>query len=696
MPNQMPEPAPYDAGAYRGLVMVKTPEQTDAYMQAQDQAETQQPITPVITALAGHIDSAWMANKTAKGPIELVLLQCMRQRAGEYDPDVLAQLQQQGEKNPIYMMVTDIKCRAAIAWIKDSMIPQGEVPFRLDPTPIPTLPPEMVDIAKAKVTAGLQQRMMETGIDARQIDRTMMMEVADQVKGELRKQVEEMARKDADQLGREINDELVEGSWYESLNDLIDDFVTYPTAFMRGPVPRRKRVIEWVKQGGKSIPTITMKIVKDYERVSPFDIYPSSGAKTLNDGNLIQHIRYSPSDLQEMIGVEGYDEEAIRQVLDLHAQGGLKEWLSIDSARALLENRHNETGDIEPRIDGLRFMGDVQGKMLLAWGMSPEQVPDPDIMYPVTCVKIGPHVISARINQNPLKHRNYYCASFIKVVGSLWGRSVPMVMKDIQRICNGAARSIVTNMSMASGPQVWINKSRMDPTMDAAKMWPWKIWAFNDGEIKSRTDIPMDFFMPQVIVNELLAIYKHFYDQAGEVTGIPAYIHASDKVSGAGSTMGGLSMLMNASAKGLRSSVINIDKGVIVPSVKEHWMGIMINDPERAIGDANVVARASDYLMQAEQLQMATAEALGLTNNPTDMEIIGLEGRGEMLREYLKRLKIPVDRIVPDRDSLINKTAENKLTGLIQRLAKALGMDPQQLMTLAQGGQPALPAPQGA
>ena len=64
-----------------------------------------------------------------------------------------------------------------------------------------------------------------------------------------------------------------------------------------------------------------------------------------------------------------------------------------------------------------------------------------------------------------------------------------------------------------------------------------------------------------------------------------------------------------------------------------------------------VVARASEHLVIAEQLQLRRTEFLERTNNPIDMQIIGMEGRAEILRETSKSLKMS-DDIVPAKDDL--------------------------------------------
>jgi len=64
------------------------------------------------------------------------------------------------------------------------------------------------------------------------------------------------------------------------------------------------------------------------------------------------------------------------------------------------------------------------------------------------------------------------------------------------------------------------------------------------------------------------------------------------------------------------------------------------------------VARASELLVIAEQLQMRRNEWLQTTNNPTDMMITGIKGRAAVLRESAKSLKMPADKVVPDEEAL--------------------------------------------
>jgi TolA-binding protein len=66
-------------------------------------------------------------------------------------------------------------------------------------------------------------------------------------------------------------------------------------------------------------------------------------------------------------------------------------------------------------------------------------------------------------------------------------------------------------------------------------------------------------------------------------------------------------------------------------------------------GDASVVARGAVSLMQLETLQLRRNEFLTATANPMDSQIVGLEGRAEILREVAKGLQMDINKVVPKK-----------------------------------------------
>lgn len=649
-------------------------------------------IRPEVSSLAGHVRNAFTVAVTAKQSVQEEMLRCLRQRNGIYEADVLQGIQAQGGTE-IYMMITDIKSRALESFLEDSLIPVGERPFEAKSSPIPEIPPEIAARAWMMLGKELEQQLMaENGgvFDPRMLTPELLQQEGEKLKQDLLKEMKAIADEAAKELSERIDDEFVEGKWYEALSDFIRDVSTYPTAFVVGPTYRKKKVLEWEPIPGTQLSQVKAveKIVKEYDRFDPFDVYPSPGAKSIQDGELCLRMRYRRSDLVQMKGVPGYDGATIDKVLDMYGSTGFRDYIYTDTEHADLHDRQMETWDPTGWIDGVKFFGSVQGLMLRQWGMDKEQVPDPFMDYNITAIVIGNYVIMARINHHPLGKRNIYSASYKKRNGSIWGQSPPRLMRDIQSLCNAIARAICNNVAIASGPQVWVNAERVPPGTDITSIYPWKIWTFMNPKTGAggSNDRPMEFFQPNLHSTELMGIYDYFFKQASEVTGIPAY--TSENLRGAGKTARGLAMLRNDAARGLRSVVRNIDNGVISPSVEEHWLTIIMEDPEAAKGDVKIVARASDYLIQQEQLEIRRQEMLDRTNNPVDLQILGIDGRAELLRENARALKMDVDKIIPSKEDMIMTMVQAQVDQVIMRLAQALGIPPEQLMAILQGPQP--------
>ena len=134
---------------------------------------------------------------------------------------------------------------------------------------------------------------------------------------------------------------------------------------------------------------------------------------------------------------------------------------------------------------------------------------------------------------------------------------------------------------------------------------------------------------------------------------------------------------MNAASKSMKEVVRAVDIHVIEPLVSNLYTSAMIDPdvPEDIKGDAQVKARGSDALMYKEATAMRQAEFLATTNNPTDMQIIGPEGRRVLLESAAKAADLPASRFVPTEDELRQKLM-NEMAA-VQQQAAAQGQIPQ-------------------
>ena len=626
----------------------------------------------IASGISGHITSCWSKAKFAKQQITERLLACERQRRGEYDPDKAADIAQTGGSD-IFMMITDVKCAGAKSWIQDVML-QNTRPFDLEPSQEPALPPEVklsiIDFvrheAEAYVMAGQQLHP--------EAFRQRMGEVHDQILLKLR----EEAKETAERMAGVITDQLHEGGFHRSMQDFIDDFVTYPTAILKGPSVRKKKKLKW---GPNFTPIVTNDFFREVERVSPYDLFPSPNASNVDDGFIIQRHKLTVKTLESMKGVPGYSDNEIDQVLERYAGKGFRYFEYGDQQRDNLEGKYHSRLYNDNIIEALEFWGPVMGEMLIQWGMKGI---DPRAVYEVNAWQIAGFTIKCVLNPDPLGERPYEIASWRNIPGAFWGTALPEVMRDVQIMCNSSARALANNMGIGSGPQVEVAVDRLADGEDLTQMYPWKIWQTTSD--KTGGNQPgVRFFMPEMKAAELMGIYNQFAKQADEVTGIPNYIYGGGSGgSGAGRTASGLSMLMDNAAKGIKTAIGQVDR-VVEMVVKRFYIHNMMYNPDPYIkGDFKVVAKGAMGLLAREAIQVRRNEFLAATNNPVDLQIVGPEGRAYLLRELAKGLQMDTDKLVPTVEALKFKQQQ------IQDAMQTLQATQQQ-----QAGQAALPAPGG-
>jgi hypothetical protein len=597
--------------------------------------------TQAIYSLASYVRGCYSDAQHAKTNITARLLKCERQRRGEYEPEVLAQIREQGGTE-IFMMLTDIKCRAAESWIKDVMMSAGEGPsFSVSPTTEPNLPPELIQEVQATVMLEQQMLQMQGMPVPPEAVQIRMEEMAEQIQQELKTR----ATTACEGMERRIRDAMEEAEWEKKFGDVVDDFVTFPTAIIKGPVINKKVELAW---GPNFTPMVTEQRKANFKRVSPYNIFPSPGSTGPQSGSLIERHPLERHELQAMLGCPGYNDNEIKRCLDQYDQGNSREWLYGDTEKDTLDGK-NSIFYQRGRMEALEFWGRVSGKMLIEWGM--QKNIDPYRDYEANVWLVGPYVIRAVLNSNPLGLRPYSTASFVRIPDSFWGKALPELMSDVQEMCNSAARSLKNNMAMASGPMAEVTIDRLAEGEKVTQIYPWR--QFQTTSDKTGGGQPaIRFFQPNMNVEALLAVYNTFNKQADEVTGVPNYIYGSTAVSGAGRTASGLAMLMENAAKGIKHAIIYLDEAVSAV-VYRQFLHLMLYDPDMSIkADAHIVPSGVVATLIKGSVQERRERFLAATANPIDLQIMGLKGRGAVLRETAKDLEIDVDDVVPDLKAL--------------------------------------------
>lgn len=692
-----------------------------AQMQEMEKREAEAvQMQPVIQGLAHHVKQCFDAAYQAKQhDVEERLLQCVRQRRGEYDPDVLSRIKA-SQGSEIYMMLTANKCRAASSWLKDVMFgTKDQKPWDVEPTKEPELDPARQPEIAMRAAQEAMMFEMQLGMPVVTPDRMreFVSRVRDEMLAETREQADEMMKR----MSSKMEDQLQEGGFYEALSGFLDDLVTFPFAVMKGPVARKTKQLQWIQvqqqpamlpgptgappggpqqvgqpqqpqapqqgqppqgqppMGPQAMPPqyelkVEDKISLHWERVDPFNFYWAPHATEVDDGYTVERHRLTRGSLNELIDVEGYDSAAIRAVLDDHGRGGLKDWLSVDSSKADAEGKSLSAMQDNPEatIDALQFWGSVQGKMLLEWGMDEQQIPDPLAEYPCEIWLIGRWVVKATLNPDPCGRKPYYKTCYEKIPGSWDGNGVCDLVRDTQAMCNSAARALSNNMGIASGPMVYVNVERLATGEDATQMFPWRVWQGKNDDYGSVSK-PIEFFQPTSNAEQLMAIYEKFSVLADEYSGVPRYMTGDAPAQGAGRTASGMSMLMGNAGKSIKQVVGNVDIDVTQALIERlYYYNMKYSDDPELKGDVRVVARGVNVLVAKEQAQVRMNEILNIVaSNPIFLDIVGPEPIADLLREVTKPLNMD---IVPPKEVIRARAIQQAQQMQIQQQMEADAM----------------------
>jgi hypothetical protein len=666
-------PVPLGASS-RPLLRVVTNDQLSTAQQAADEQRvadttpsTNPNYDPDLTQLAGFIRQQYDQMKRhrdmAVGGWSQRLLTAQRVFNGKYDPSQLAEIQRFGGSE-VYARVVAMKCRGASSLLRDVYL-AADRPWGLDPPDDPDIPPQVL----ASISQLAQAEMSQAVIAASQPpppdpsgaiqppppppDQGAMLDAMRDRITELtekaRQTAKKKARKQALIAEDKIDEHLQLGGFYRALAEFIVDLPLFPFACIKGPVVRIVPSVVW--QNG--VPSTQNKPRLFWNRISPFDIWWTPGAASIEDAAVIERTRVTRADLNDLLDLPGYNQDALRGVLEDYGAGGLNEnWDSADSERAVNENRENPVMNQSGLITCLEYHGNVQGRMLREYGMSPSDVPDELRDYFIQAWLIGRYIIKVQLSPSPRKRHPYFVTSFEKVPGTPVGNGLPDILNDIQDVCNASLRALVNNLSISSGPQVVVNDDRIAAGEDADELFPWKRWHVSQNPMPGSTEKPIDFFQPQSNAQNLIQVYQSFSALADDLSAIPRYL-AGESAGGAGRTASGLAMLMGNASKILQTVAANIDRDVLEPLLAGLLDMVLLTDTSGLLtGEETVRVLGVNVAVQKETQRSRQLEFLQQTNNPIDIQIMGPQGRAALLREVSKTLGMDGVDIVPSEDDL--------------------------------------------
>ena len=568
------------------------------------------------TVVARRFNDAvrWQSQERVGGvPLRMVLRQCYDQYHGILSPTEQRIIDDIGVD--AHVNLSAMKAGVVQSYLAESLIQAGQLPWTIQPTPVP----DLSDSGELMVAQSVQQSV-EQGFrgDLRSLVYSLKSEAA-------RKELEH-AQDIADNMMKLITDQCAEGGWNRAMFGFINNFCVYPYAVLAGPIPTRRVRMQWSGE------TLRPKYETFYEfkSISPWDFWwsPDSPDTQRGTGIFIRQ-RWTRQQLLDAAKMTSYIGENIIKVLDDANRNDFRyHWISNNPEQTdsqVLSWRDNDT-----TIDILIHWGYFSGRELTKYGIPGLE---DDEFYNAMVTMCGRHIIQVLVEKNPtLNKRPVFTASFYTTQDRIPGESIPQRLRDVERCYETCLRYLISNAYYGSAPITEADYSRVSKFMsdeDIGRIIPGSMY-FSEPELGNATPAFKYYSLP----NNMAAFQNalvYFMDLADRVTNIPAALHGTAQGSGANRTFRGAAMLQSNAVKAIQSAVFNIDEFVYKPLGELLYNYNMIYSKDQTVkGDCKIMARGVTALLQKETdrqnsyeiLQMVASAGQQLAALPNGAKIV--------------------------------------------------------------------------
>lgn len=677
------------------------------------------PTTPN-TELANRVMSVFRVawdHRNASGVTER-LDYCLRTHRNRFSQEQENKLREMfpGSDIPenIRSRVTSVKNRALRANLVELVNQAGEPLFRIDSSPVPDDGGEtLVKAVRRNLfeIAALLDQLERAGITDDQIPPEAMEKLRELVDGAMERRYDDMqnevegeARDRARRMEKKVWDIWTEGGNDAQFLKNLDYFCVFGTCVSIGPVMRNvaRNVVSVSKETGARRYRREVRCIPVFEAVNPLDCYPAPGAVEVDDGPLCITVRYTGEELFRLASsAKGNDTSAggwmgtvVNDILVRHENGarGVKlNAFAFDPVRRTCEgNGFDDSNDCT--FEGVRCFMPMRGSALIDIGVTKDldgKAIEAVEWYRTESIVIDNRVVYVCIHPEEMGVPVSKACCYT-VPGSWWGGSIADQLAQCQCVLDNTAKCMMLNMAISSAPSGWVNDIQRldDKSPDALKWRAGKIWKFRNGGAfgaGGNSGPPMGVFPIPSTLNDSLAIWKAFQQQADLDSGLPSYSEGqSAGASGALRTAQGLNTFVENMMRGAKSIVTNLDKGMIAHQAQLTADWVLVYDPDQSLkGDVFVrsiglMGRILKVQRDAMRLQMLNL----CLNSEVLLRAIGVAGVIEMFRPSLEGLDLNPDDILPSKA----KIEEQDALMQIAQIVKAAGGMPDAQQGAGEGG----------
>lgn len=625
-----------------------------------------------VNALGLRLQSLLNTCRMQRSPIEQRWLKDQRQYEGRYDPQTEAIFAEDKTRSRVFINVTRVKCHAAEARLGDMLFPTDDKNWAIRPTPVPEMAAtEMPQPGMGQQHVGNQ--MLPQVPNGQDITASQEMQPKDEMAE---------ARERAAKMEREIEDQLRETNYAVKARAMIHDAVVLGTGILKGPniVGRAKRTWTPVVDEESGLTEHVLTIIEEkrpgVERVSPWDFYPDHAAATLEEAEYVFERHWmTKKELRKLAKLPGFMTKQIATIL----QTSPKATSAADTYIAQRREISGLTTTFDKNTyEVFEYHGPIEREDLEACGCEFEGITEDELaMHTFEGVVwfVDNVVIKATLEPLETNDLPYSVFNWQSDDTSIFGKGVPYQMRNSQSIINATWRMMMENAGLSVGPQIVMDKNLVEPADGKPGLTPRKLWYKIDPN-RSVGDV-FGAFHINSHQQELLQLYEFAKKISDEETNLPS-IDQQDQVGRGASTLGGMTMLMNAANVVLRRAVRNFDDTVTLPLISRFYDWNMQFGTDPSIkGDFSVDARGSSVLLVREQ---QSQNLMALASTFAGHPVFGPMTKASALyRKLVQAFNIPADDVVKS-DEEIQQLMEQQANQEPQKSPEELKLELQYQM----------------
>ncbi len=523
----------------------------------------------------------------------------------------------EGNRSRVVINIVRPKVDQAVARMCEILFPVDDRNWGIKPTPLP----EMVDMVGNDAETVDPATGQPTGLTADQEAKAIM----------------QAAKETAEGMERSIDDSLTESRFNGESRKGVEDGIRLGTMVMYGPFPARQTSKVWIpRPDGTQELQINEAIVPASMRWDPWDTFfdPSCGNDHQRGRGFFLRRNVNRKELRGLVGLPGYDAEAIREVLRSPATK-----VRVAEGRVLRDRVRDDSYEM------WTYHGEIEPDEMELLSSRTQGDPLTDITFGVLII-VNDKIIGAMDSWVVDKTLPIDVWNWRKADDSPFGYGMPDELEHQQRVVNSAWRQVMDNGKTSLGGQIVMKKGMIVPQNNSYEITPNKIWLAKDDLDDVRQAFSVFEFNSHL--QELLAIAQAAMSFADMETSMPQIMGGEQ--GSAPETVGGMVMLFNNANAVLRQRVKLYDDNITKPHISRYYDWKMANDPDVNIkGDFEIDARGSTALVERDIQNQAMLNLASITNNPRYIPHLN---EREELKAILKAFKANPEEMMKPEDQV--------------------------------------------